>query len=118
MSRVFVVQEPARREAGRWLPKFDLSPAEAFGELVLMLPHGNVPMDPGPTRAILRKALRDFAFGSDHLLLLGDPVACAHAIVALSQRIQYLQGLGHNYPMSISCLKWDRRAGQYSPYLV
>ncbi len=39
-SRVFVVQEPCRRDraTGEWAPKFDLSPAERFGQMVVILP--------------------------------------------------------------------------------
>lgn len=110
-SRVFVVQVPARRSGprGQWEEKYDLSPAEAFGELVRVLPPGNVPEDPAPTRAALEKALEGFDPELDFMLLLGDPVACAQAVHVLA----YVFGLG-----SFTVLKWDRREQRYLPYEV
>ncbi|MNV86368.1 hypothetical protein D3C71_1803970 [compost metagenome] len=107
MPRVFVVQVPSRREDGEWVAKYDLSPAEAFGEIVPILPPGNVPIDPTPTRRRLVDALRAFDRHSDYLLLLGDPVAIAQAVSVLSAE-----------PGRISVLKWDRRTATYSPYLI
>lgn len=113
MPRVFVVQVPSRREAGEWVPKYDLSAAEAFGELVPILPPGNVPIDPAASMPRLREALRTFDFRSDHLLLLGDPVAIARATAALCCRRAFLEeAAGASLP-PISVLKWDRRAGGY-----
>lgn len=109
-SRVFVVQAPARRDGprGDWVEKFDLTPAEAFGELVRCLPYGNVPVDAGPSRHALRVAFLDYDFSADYLLLLGDPVACARAVHVLAER----QGFND----VIRALKWDRRTSAYSPY--
>jgi hypothetical protein len=111
MSRVYVVQVPARRTGprGAWEEKYDLSPAERFGELVRLLPYGNVPSDPGPTRRVLIDALVDFDRAEDFVLLLGDPVACAQAVHALAL---ILKG------DSFQVLKWDRREGVYYPYRV
>lgn len=110
-KRVFVIQAPARRTGprGAWEEKFDLGPAEAFGRLVRVLPYGNVPEDPAPTRECLEKALLDFDPDEDSVLLLGDPVACAQAVHVLA----YVFGLG-----SFTALKWDRREGRYQPYRI
>lgn len=109
--RVFVVQVPARRSGprGTWEEKYDLSPAQEFGELVRCLDYGNVPADPEPTRNRLREALKDFDADLDYVLLLGDPVACAMAVHVLAYDL--------NVP-SFDVLKWDRRDGRYLPYQI
>lgn len=108
--RVFAVQVPARRDGprGGWVEKFDLGPAERFGEVVRVLPYGNVPEDPEPTVRRLREALADFRPEADHMLLLGDPVALAQAVAVLCAA-----GVD-----GFSALKWDRRAEAYSAYRV
>ena len=110
MSRVFVVQVPANRVAGEWITKYDLSAAEHFGELIQVLPFGNVPMDPGPTRARLFEVLSSFDSTADFILLLGDPVALAQAVNVLTA----ILGEGRGF----RCLKWDRRRQRYDPYCV
>ena len=49
-NRVFVVQNQHRwnRDAGRFEPKFDLTPAQQFGELVYLLSPTAAPFRPEP----------------------------------------------------------------------
>lgn len=110
MSKVYVVQVPASRVDGQWVPKYDLSAAEQFGELVQVLPFGNVPSDPRPTRARLFEVLSAFDPAEDFVLLLGDPVAMAQAVNVLT--------VVHGEGRAFYCLKWDRRRGRYDPYSV
>lgn len=112
-SRVFAIQVPAYRdvESGSWVDKYDLSDARRFGELIQVLDYGNVPKDPGPTKVQLHKAFKDFDFASDSVLLLGDPVAIAHAVNVLT-----LKRRPDNAPLTV--LKWDRKASKYVPYKV
>lgn len=114
MSRVFVIQVPARRDpvSGDWLEKYDLSPAGLFGELVRVLPYGNVPIDPAPTRRRLYEAFKDFSLLNDYVLLLGDPVAIAQAVSVLGLKQEIYDGA------PIRVLKWDRRTASYQPYLI
>lgn len=106
MARVYVVQSPAVKDhsTGTWTEKFDLTPAAHFGDLVFLLPRGNVPNDLDETLATLRKGLEMYT-PSDYLLLLGDPVAIALAAVVASnvsrERLRFL--------------KWDRRQQCYRP---
>lgn len=111
MAKVFVVQVPARRDGprGGWVEKYDLSPAEHFGELVRVLPYGNVPDDPTATRAKLFDAFRTFDRSKDFVLLLGDPVAIAQAVSVLTVHLK-------QHPFRV--LKWDRHTSQYFPYIV
>lgn len=112
-GRVFVVQRPAKREGprGDWVDKYDLSSAEAFGELVTLLPYGNLSGDPVKLQAaqdMLEKALADYDGLRDYLLPLGDPVACAMAAAVLGERVQ----------RPISVLKFDRREDAYFAYRI
>lgn len=116
-ARVFAVQIPARRDGprGKWVEKYDLSAAEAFGVLSPILPFGNVPNDPGLTRTRLSDAFfgdpdRPFDYDTDLVLMLGDPVAIAQAVSVLEAR--------RPPGKSIRVLKWDRRALEYRPYSI
>lgn len=115
--RVFAVQVPARRDGprGGWIEKYDISAAERFGRVVRVLPYGNVPNDPGPTRSRLNDAFfgpdgSAFDYDADLVLLLGDPVAIAQAVSVLEAR--------RPAGKSIRVLKWDRREEEYRPYSV
>lgn len=109
MAKVYVVQDPKvkDRATGDWESKYDVSPASHFGELVMMLPPGNVPMDMRPTIDKLTDMLREFTV-EDHLLPLGDPIAIVTASLIAAR-----QTGGR-----LSLLKWDRRLQQYRPYIV
>lgn len=109
MSRVFAIQVPSRKERGEWVSKYDLSDAERFGEVVRVLPPGNVPEDPEEADGQLRRALADFDPSCDLLLLLGDPLAIARAVRELTLRLG---------DAPLRALKWDRRSQQYRPCRV
>lgn len=109
MSRVFAVQVPARRGGdGRWVEMHDLSDAERFGELIRVLPFGNVSSDAMTVQAQVAEVLSGFDPEADYVLLLGDPVAIAHVAHYLSRT------LGGPF----LALKWDRRSRSYAPYRV
>ena len=73
--RVFVIQNHAsyNKSTGLMVPRYDLSPAEKFGELVFLLSPITVPNNPAKVVAELRRKLHDFS-DEDHLLLIGSPV--------------------------------------------
>ena len=71
--RVFVVQDHRRWERGRLVPRFDITDAERFGEIVTLLPHDADPNVPGDNPRRLMEALQDFN-DDDHLLAVGSPV--------------------------------------------
>lgn len=81
MSRVFVVQNQHRwdRDKQRFEPKFNLAPAEEFGELVYLLSPTAAPFRPEPIIDELKEKLADFGPG-DHLLLVGNPVLLGFAV--------------------------------------
>lgn len=98
-SRVFVIQETM---------KHNLLPAQAFGELVFLLPPGQqISFSPGPIVIKMERHLRTFN-DNDFLLLIGDPaaMACAGALAAK-----------HNNG-AFKLLKWDKREMKYYPIQV
>ena len=110
-SRVFVVQRPAyySREKKGWVNKYDLSPAEEFGQLVMLLRPGNIFRDRlDEAIASLEEGLFDFNPEEDSILAVGDPVAIAATVMVASR----------NSGGSITLLKFDRQANAYLPYSI
>lgn len=78
--RVFVVNEPLKWDAGlnSWVRAINLSPARDYGDLVFLLPAGQLPEDPAPTVDALNQGLESIT-SDDYILLIGDPKAIAWA---------------------------------------
>lgn len=98
MSRVFVVQNQHRMGLNGLVPKFDLSPAEEFGELVPLLSETARPF--GNNRGIideLRRKLESYS-DRDHLLLIGNPILIGFAVAIAANsnhgRVSLLQWSG------------------------
>ena len=110
MSRVFVVQRPARydRDKRGWVNKYDLSPAGVHGELVFLLRPGNIFRDRlDATVRELGEALTDFR-EDDFLLPIGDPVGIAAASHIAAR----------NTGGVLRILKFDRMSGEYTPFVI
>jgi hypothetical protein len=110
-GKVFVVQRAAYKDTdtGKWVDKFDLSPAAHFGELTYLLPPGNIPKDLTITMSRLEEAMCDFDPEQDFLLPIGDPVAISAAAAVAYD----MSGVGQFH-----VLKWDRRHQQYEAYCI
>jgi hypothetical protein len=111
MSKVFVVQRPAfydRLKRG-WVNKYDLSPAEKFGDLVFLLRPGNIFRD-RLDDAInqIESRMVDFNASEDHILAVGDPIAIAAAVMVASK----ISG------GDVTVLKFDRQENAYQPYRI
>lgn len=103
-NRVFVVQNQHRwnRDAERFEPKFDMTSAERFGQLVYLLSPTAAPFNPRPIVAELREKLREYREG-DHLLLVGNP-ALILAVGAIAA--SYNNG-------RVSVLQWSGKDQRY-----
>lgn len=101
--RVFAVQQPHRLsdDRSKLEPKFDLSPAEEYGELIYLLSPTANPFRPVPIVAELREKLSDFT-ARDYLLLIGNPCLIGWA-VALASRVS----------PTIRLLQWSGRERRY-----
>jgi hypothetical protein len=101
MKRVFVVQKQMRwdESRGELVPKFDLSSAQQYGEVVYLLTPTASPFNPEPIVEELGQKLADFGDG-DSLLLVGNPclIGWATALAAASNegRVRLLQWSGRH----------------------
>jgi hypothetical protein len=114
MSRVFVVQQPTRRgDDGGVEPSFDLSPAEAYGELVFLLHEAHNPFNAmNATAQLVLDAFdeHDYEPEEDYLLLVGNPVLMG-VVAAVAGRYS-LEGYGESM---IRILQWNRARAAYFP---
>lgn len=110
MPTVYVTQIPVHKdkETKSIVPAINISPAQAFGEIVTLFPSrmgiGNIP----DLIAQLKIKLADYDVeAGDVLLPLGDPVLTALSVSALSL-----------YNKGYSILKWDKRLRKYGKFKV
>ena len=103
MSKVFVLQEPTKRdEAGNLVPLMDFSALSEYGEKVVCLPPGRVSLTPGPTVDILTEVLRNFT-DDDYIVSVGDPSAIFIAAMVVGRQNRHRCKL----------LKWDKDKRKY-----
>jgi len=103
MSKVFVVQKQQRWDGakGELVPKFDLKPAEQYGELVFLLSPTANPWNAARMIAELRTKLATFT-AEDYLLLIGNPVLMGLTVALAAERTGRLQ-----------LLQWSGKDGKY-----
>lgn len=101
---VYVVQRATFREAGIVKDKYDLTPAEEFGELVELLDPWAKPFDTGPIVDELFEKLVYFS-DSDFIICIGNPILLA---LAVSVAVDINEG-------RVSLLQWNGRQGEYVP---
>lgn len=97
-SKVYVVQNTQGK---------NIFPATKFGEIVILLPEGQVTFAIAPTTYALTKGLANYS-GNDYLLLIGDPIA-----IGLATAIAVKNTGG-----SVRFLKWDRQSQDYIPLSI
>lgn len=106
VSRVFAPQQPMRydQRIGDMIPSMDLSPAEEYGDLRIVLPWigKDAMIMSHPVVKRIREALKDYS-DEDYLLAVGDPgaIMVLGAVAAEFNRGRF------------RVLKWDRRANRY-----
>lgn len=108
MPRVFLVQNPSRRDdSGEWIPKYDLRAAEAFGEIVELLPPGPDWRDADQIAECMeRHLIGPYGYQpSDYILALGDPIAIS---IAMMLALKNAGGF-------VAALKHERREKCYFP---
>ena len=104
MSRVFVVQSSMRRSvrSGDLVPKFDLSPAEEYGELFELLSPSARPFESDHVISQLHDGLATYC-SDDYLLLIGNPCLIGFAVAIASDVND-----GH-----VKALQWNGKERRY-----
>lgn len=102
--RVYVVNEPLRldKDRGRMVRFIDISSAGEHGQLVHLLPPGELVGEPEEIVGTLREKLAGFR-PCDYLLLIGDPCAIAWAAAIAAD-----SALGE-----LNLLRWIRKNERY-----
>lgn len=109
--RVFVVQNTHKWDRVRQelVPKFDLSSARQYGDIVELLSQSANPFSPDAVIAELRYKLHDFS-DADFILCLGSPIligwATALAAMVNNGNVAMLQWSGQqeNYSLVRACV--------------
>jgi len=101
---VFVVQRATYREGGVLKDKYDLSPAEEFGELVELLDADTRPFNLEPVIDALYSRLEDFG-DDDYMICIGNPILLS---LAVSIALDINDG-------RVQLLQWNGRRGTYVP---
>lgn len=106
MSTVYLVQNSYTRDLDTMLlrPRFDLSPAAPFGEIVEVLDGRIGPMATAPAMAEMRHVLRNYC-DDDFILALGAPafLVAAGAVAA------------NNNNGRVHVLHWNKLQQKYYP---
>lgn len=105
-TRVFVVQKQMRwdQSKGELVPKFDLTKAEKFGEVVYLLSPTAGPFNPAPIIKELKTKLSTIQ-PTDFLLLIGNPCLIGWATAIA---VQYTGG-------RVNLLQWSGKEQSYLP---
>lgn len=109
MKTVYVPQLPSRldRESGVWVPTVNLSPAEKYGEIFVMLPPEANRLHTAPLVAALQEKMQSFD-QDDYIVAVGDPTLLAVAATIAAKKTGGL----------LRMLKWDRLSTSYIPVEV
>ncbi len=102
---VYVTQQAVNWRNGIAIPKLDMRPAMAFGEIRVMIPPEMTNLvDHDQVITIMQREMARFD-DDDYLVCSGDP-----ALIALSSAIAFKANRGR-----VTLLKWDRHAEEYFP---
>lgn len=103
MSKVYVVQNTHKLDRGTstLVPKYDMSSAARFGELVYLLTPNAKPHDPSVTVELNEKLL-GFT-DEDFLLLVGNPALIGFAVAIAAD----------NNDGRVKVLQWDGKNREY-----
>lgn len=106
MSRVFVVQNQHRwdRDERAFVPKYDISSAHQFGNMVELLSPTAAPFNPEPILEELRTKLADFS-DEDYILCIGNPLLLAWAFAIAAD-----VNVG-----TVKALQWSGKERRYIP---
>ncbi len=109
MSRVFVVQRQHKYDPAttNLVPKYDLSSAAQYGELVYLLSPTAGPFNTASIVTELREKLRDYT-SEDYLLLIGNPCLIGWTVALAA----------HCNGGAVNLLQWSGKEQRYLPIVA
>lgn len=109
-GKVYVVQRQLRRsdDGSRMVDKFDVAPAEVFGDIQFLLSSGASPFTPESIVLELKAKLAGYNSDCDWLLLVGNPCLIGMVVAVAAQ-----SGGGR-----VNMLQWSGRSANYIPVKV
>ena len=104
MPRVFAPSLPSRFDSASrlWVPTVEISPAEKFGKIVVMLPANAARAGLAPCVAAMKEQMADYG-PDDFIIGIGDP-----SLIGAASCIAVRQTGG-----LLRMLKWDRMSKDY-----
>lgn len=104
MPKVYVPQMPSRYDSAThlWIPTVNLSHAENFGEIVVLLPPNANRLHLSPLIVALKEQMTNYG-PEDYVVAVGDPSLIAAAACIAARKTGGL----------LRILKWDRQTSQY-----
>jgi hypothetical protein len=73
---VYAIQQPVTRRDGEVVPAFDFSPAQKYGEIVVLLQNSRGALAPEVLLEQLKERLGDFDPTYDYIIPAGDYAIC------------------------------------------
>ena len=110
---VWVVQQPMRRDGGRLVPAYDLSDAERYGQLRVVLSDRVKPWAPEQALPAIHKAALLFRHDHDFLLLIGNVVHCSMVLAAAISKVVSETPIVDDPNPMVRCLYWQRSTADY-----
>lgn len=104
MPKVYVVQDQLKMDSAtrKLVSKFDLRPAEKYGEVEFLLSSSIAPFNPNPVLEELRERLQ-YITSDDYLLLVGNPTLMALTAIVAAE-----------YTNQINFLQWSHLDNSYT----
>lgn len=118
--KVFVVNEPLRRNEANELERFlPMETAADFGDVVKLTPDGSPGANPESWMTPIREKLELEWEDGDFLVLVGDQALLAYAASVVGEMIAIAEADNPaKAPPTLRFLKWERRQSAYVPLIL
>lgn len=119
MTKVFIVNEPLRRDdaTGEYVRFLPMESAADFGRVIKLTPDGNPGSNAREWMNKIRAGLEKDWEDGDFIVLVGDQAMLAYAASVVGEYIAERDANGLSMP-TLRFLKWERRKGAYVPLVL
>ena len=121
MTKVFIVNEPLRRDesTGEYVKFLPMESAADFGTVIKLTPDGGPGSNTREWMRRIREGLEKDWEDGDFIVLAGDQALLAYAASVVGEHIglEHARTDGRSAPV-LRFLKWERRQGAYVPMVL